>query len=383
VPINKFTRLGIIACVILSIVLGNDRLHSAYALRSLNNTQDSFDRSITQYVAAQAFVPRKRDKWLWPFSSNSIWNLPIGSRAVYLPAKLTKAGYLAADREYFYKLKASDPQRPVYSPGNFGPGRCTGTQPMQISLPIPDNLIVPDATSNPYSTPNNPSAFLMPDGKTIEQFQPLARCQAGGNVHGWRNPWGGVNIYGDGIKGTHFGSGLSAIGGSIRKGELINNLPIYHALKVNLWAEKYLYYSPNIKGFRWPADRADSYAAERYRGKNPKLVQGTLLAIPPRISEASLKLQTQPAKKIFRALQNYGAYIVDDSHWDAYYFAVENGVPEEFRKKYGYDFEGNNNRFYEDAMKLFQALHIVDNNRPNNIGGGGKRRVALAPAIAN
>ncbi|MGL5804385.1 MAG: hypothetical protein ACRC11_02900, partial [Xenococcaceae cyanobacterium] len=258
-----------------------------------------------------------------------------------------------------------------------------GTQPMQISLPIPDNLIVPDATSNPYSTPNNPSAFLMPDGKTIEQFQPLARCQAGGNVHGWRNPWGGVSIYGDGIKGTHFGSGLSAIGGSIRKGELINNLPIRHALKVNIWAERYLYYSSKVKGFRWPADRADSYAADRYRGKNPKLVQGTLLAIPPRISEASLKLQTQPAKKIFRALQNYGAYIVDDSHWDAYYFAVENNVPEEFRKKYGYDFEGNNNKFYEDAMKLFQALHIVDNNRPNNIGGGGKRRVALAPAIGN
>lgn len=373
--INRFIRLGIVACVILSIVFSDDR--------SLSNTKNSSDRSVTQYIAAKASLPRKRDKWLWPFSSNSIWNLPIGSRAVYLPAKLAKAGYLSADREYFYRLNANDPQRPVYSPGNFGPGRCTGTQPMQISLPIPDNLIVPDATSNPYSTPNNPSAFLMTDGKTIEQFQPLARCQAGGNVHGWRNPWGGVSIYGDGIKGTHFGSGLSAIGGSIRKGELINNLPIRHALKVNIWAEKYLYYSNNVKGFRWPADRADSYAAERYRGKNPKLVQGTLLAIPPRISEASLKLQTQPAKKIFRALQNYGAYIVDDSHWDAYYFAVENNVPEEFRKKYGYDFEGNNNKFYEDAMKLFQALHIVDNNRPNNIGGGGKRRVALAPAIGN
>jgi hypothetical protein len=311
-------------------------------------------------------VPNKRDFWLQPFASNSIWNKRIGSKAVYKPANIKKASYLAVDREYFYKLKANDPKRPVYSPGNFGPGRCRGKQHMGVSLPIPDDLIVPDATNNPYSTPNNASAFLMPDGKTIEQFQPLARCEPGGSVYGWRNPWGGVSIYGDGIKGTHFGSGLSAIGGSIRLGELTNDRPISHALKFNIWAEKYLFYSPKIKGYRWPADRADSYAKERYRGKNPKLVQGTLLAIPPRISEASLKLQTPVGKKLFRALRNYGAYVVDDANWDAHYLAVENGVPEEFRRQYGYDFEGNNGKFYEDVMNLFKSLYIVDNNHPKS-----------------
>ncbi|MBR8836676.1 MAG: hypothetical protein DSM106950_22335 [Stigonema ocellatum SAG 48.90 = DSM 106950] len=324
----------------------------------------------------------KRDKFLWPFSSTSPWNMPIGSGARYLKANIGKAGYAGADKEYFYKLKTGDPLRPVYGPGNWGQGRCTGTQSMGIALPIPDNLIIPDATQNPYSTPNNASAFLMNDGKTLVQLEPLARCQSGGSIYGWRySPE--VDIYGEGIGGAHFGSGLSSIGGSIRKGELTNNQPIPHALKVNLWGEKYLYYSKEVPGHRWPADRADAKAANQYHGKNPALVQGTLLAIPNSVTAASLSLQTFAAKKLFDALQNYGAYVVDDAGWDAHYLAVEKGVTEEFHKTFGYNFEGGSGQFYEDFMKLFQALHIVDNNGPNSVGGGGQPRVALAPPIGN
>jgi hypothetical protein len=334
----------------------------------------------TNLIAQSTTAPRKRDKWLWPFTSTSIWNMPIGSGAVYIPANIQKADGIGADMEYFFKLKARDPLRPVYGPGNWAPGRCTGTQSMGVSLPIPDNLIIPDARIG--YTPNNASAFLMPDGKTIEQFEPLARCEQGGSVYGWRNPWGGVDIYGDGIKGTHFGSGLSAIGGSIRKGELINNQPIRHALKVLVWGEKYLYYSPTVPGYRWPATNADGSAANAYHGTNPKLVQGALLAIPPSVTEASLNLQTPVGKKLFRALQNYGAYIVDDAGWNVHYLAVEQGVPEEVKTTYGYDFTTSGS-FYEDMMKLFKALHIVDNNGPNSIGGGGTRRAPLAPPIGN
>jgi hypothetical protein len=327
--------------------------------------------------------PKSRDPWLHPFNSCSIWNMPIGANAQYVPARLVRAIYFGADREYFYKLKGGDPMRQVLSPGNFGPGRCTGTQSMQLSLPFPDNSIVPDATSQPYSTPNNAAAFLMPDGKTIEQVEPLARCTAGGDIHGWRNPWGGVDIKGDGIKGTHFGSGLSAIGGSIRRGELTRKDPIRHALKILIWGNKYLHYSQSIPGYRWPADRADQYAETEYKGTNSKLVQGSLLAIPPDVKIGSVGLKTEPAKKIFQALQNYGAYIVDDAAWDAHYLSVEQGVSEEFRARYGYEFEGNSGDFYGDLMKIFPVLHIVDNNRPDNIGGGGKLRAPLAPPFHN
>lgn len=359
--IARSNQLALVASAILGLALGN-----------------------CQSVATVSSVQiNTRDKWLWPFASTSIWNMPIGSGAVYTPANIQPAHFAGADLEYFYKLKASDPLRPVYSPGNFGPGRCTGKQSMNISLPVPNNLIVPDATSNPYSTPNNASAFLMPDGKTLEQFEPLARCKAGGPVYGWRNPWGGVSIYGDGIKGGHLGSGLSSIGGSIRLTELTKNQPIRHALKVNIWGEKYLYYSDAVPGYRWPAYVADSNAANQYHGTNPKLVQGTLLAIPPTVRAASLKLQTPAGKKLFQALQNYGAYVADDAGWDTHYFCMEKGVLEEFRATYGYDFQSTNGRFYQDLMKLFKALNIVDNNAPNNVGGGGTPRAPLAPPIGN
>ncbi len=39
-------------------------------------------------------------------------------------------------------------------------------------------------------------------------------------------------------------------------------------------------------------------------------------------------------------------------------------------------------KFYDDFMKLFQELYIVDNNSPNSIGGGNPR-VQVAPPIGN
>ncbi|MBD2778468.1 hypothetical protein [Iningainema tapete] len=329
-----------------------------------------------------------RDKFLWPFASTSPWNMPIGSDARYIAANIEKAQYAGADLEFFYKLKQSDPERPVYAPGAWGEGRCNGTQSMGISLPFPDNIIVPDATKVPFSTPNNASAFLMPDGKRLVQLSPLARCQPGGSIYGFRyssptEPDGMIDIYGAGIGGAHFGSRLSSIGGSIRKGELIGNKPIRHALKVLIWGEKYLHYSKSIPGFRWPATGADNYAADHYHGKNPALVQGSLLAIPPSETEASLNLKTPAAKKLFHALQDYGAYIVDDAYWDCHYFSMEKEALEEFQNTYGYGFQDTSGEFYEDFMKLFQTLYIVDNNGSNSIGGGGTPRQPLAPPIGN
>ncbi|NMG08155.1 hypothetical protein DP117_15140 [Brasilonema sp. UFV-L1] len=341
----------------------------------------------TPSFSSETSIPSTRHKYLWPFASTSPWNMPIGSNARYISANFARAAYAGADREYFFKSKDENPWngypwREVYAPGAWAEGRCTGTKSLDNTwLPIPDDLIIPDATNNPYHTPNNASAFLMPDGKTLIQLEPLARCQKAGPVYGWRYP--NVDIYGDGIGGAHFGSGLSSIGGSIRQGELISKQPIHHALKVVIWGEKYLYYSGSNPGYRWPADRADSNAANQYHGKNPSLVQGTLLAIPPNVTEENLNLQTPAAKKLFHALQDYGAYVVDDAGWDSHYFAVEQGVTEEFRKAFGYDFEGSSGLFYEDFMNLFQALYIVDNNGPDSIGGGGTPRVALAPPIGD
>lgn len=388
------SQIALAASVIVSLAIGScstvpaatitrpsgggfEYTSSTTGTKPADNGRSSDRAYSTSTAIASAKSTATRDKFKWPFSSKSPWNMPIGSGARYKPANIQQAYFAGADEELFYKVKASDPVRSIYAPGAWGPGRCTGTSYPQGTMQIPDNLIVPDATKT--STPNNPSAFLMPDGKTLVQLNPLARCTAGGNVYGWRTR--DVSIYGDGLPGGHGGSGLSSIGGSIRLGELTGSQPIRHALKINLWAQKYLYYSSSKPGYRWPAERADNYAASGYGGTNPSLVMGTLLAIPPSVTESSLGLQTPGGRKLFHALQNYGGYVVDDTAWDAHALSVEKGVLEQFRATFGYDFQGSSGAFYSDFIKLFKAVHIVDNNGANSIGGGGKPRAPLAPPI--
>lgn len=315
----------------------------------------------------------KRDPWLWPFAQDSIWNTPIGSEAKYIPAGIKKANHVGCDLEYHLLTKSTDPIAEVYSPSNWK-RRWPGNK-LIGSCVVPENLIIPDA--NPPHTPNNSIAILMPDGRTIRQLSPACRPEKTNRIVGWI--WPDEDIYGPGINGSHGGSGLSAIGGSIRKGELAGDGPIRHVLKVNIWAEKYLFYGEQSKGFRWPATRSDSYAAKGYGGKKKELVMGSLLAIRPDISIEQIGLKTKPAKKLFYALQNYGAYIADDTAWNSHDICLENSVPDEVKECYGFDMSGHQGPWYDDINKLFSLLHVVNNNSPKRVGGGGKPRVGLAP----
>lgn len=318
-----------------------------------------------------------RDPLQWPFASTSIWNMPIGSNAQYVAANIPQASYTSPDSNWFVITRSSDPVRNVYQPGAWGPGRCTGTS-FVTTTPFPDNYIVPDATSG--STPNNAAAILQPDGRTLVQLEPLARCAAQGSVYGYQACTS--DLYGDGICGAHFGSGLSSIGGEIRLSELQasgdNSIP--HALQLEIW-DNYLAQcgltlrGQTVNGFRWPADRADAAACDsssgnRYKGSNPSLVQGSLLAIPPSATPQSLGITTDVGRKMFYALQNYGGYIVDDTGWDDNQIGVENTVPD------SYDFW---NTYHNDINILFSNLEVVDNNASNNIGGGGTLRAPMAP----
>ncbi|MEL6816332.1 MAG: calcium-binding protein [Cyanobacteria bacterium J06598_3] len=327
----------------------------------------------------RASFPTARDPLKWPFSPDSIWNMPIGSNAQYVDARLERAQQASVDVDYFYVLDAGDPLQPVFAPGNWGPGRASGTAYRNIALPIPDDLLVPDATDD--ETPNNAAAFLLPDGRTLVQLNPLTRDRIGGPISGWRAAT--EDIYETGIRGGHGGSGLSSIGGTVRLGELTGDEPIRHALKVNLEGERYLSYANGAgggAGFRWPATRADSYADEKtYGGQVSALTMGALLAIPPEATPERLGLKTAAGRKLFYAFQDYGAYVADNTNWDTHAIAVEQGVSNEFESAYGYDFESTESDFYDDYMTLFSELHVVANNGPDNIGGGGTPRAPLAP----
>ncbi len=328
-----------------------------------------------------------RNPWLWPFASNSIWNLPIGGGAKYQAARLPAVDAVTVDLDLLYVIPKGAPTRPLYDPGSWTK-RCSGkTTYENLSIALPDSLIVPDAITTPtqYYTPNNAAVLLQPDGRTIIQLEPMARCVKGGPVYGYRYPKKNIDLYGSGIEGSHLGSGLSALGGAIRKGELIGNEPIRHALKIEFW-EEFLYYNAQsaTPGYRWPAVFADGAAKTTYKGKNPQLVMGSLLAIPPNLTEQSLGLVTPAGKKLFHALQDYGAYHVDTTGQSAYAIAVEPGVEDEFKKAYGYTMQPlrkDNSPYYTDFMKLAQNLSVITNNTSTTIGGGGQRRAPLAPPL--
>jgi hypothetical protein len=255
-------------------------------------------------------------------------------------------------------------------------------------VPIPSNYLVP------HDNTNSAAVFLMPDGRTIIQTQPLARCTAGGpgtSVIKF-NP---VDLYGDGILGAHGGSKLSAIGGSIRVGELRpgGQAPL-HALKLNVDSQRVLYNcKTDAECFRWPATAADSGAVGDYGSRNPApnpaMKMGALLAIPASVTIASLGLESDPGKQVAWTLQNYGVYIVDSTGGPAYAFSAENGpdgsMRTQFKADYGYDLEqriNNNTAWSRDIQRLMTALYVVNNNTATSIGGGGTPLQPLAPPIA-
>ena len=324
--------------------------------------------------------PSTRNPILHPFASTSIWNTPIGADAQYVPANIQPTSFVSADIDHFYVLNDTDEEEDVFLIGAWR-DRASGTLNLGVDLPLPEHLLLPDA--NTVETPNNSSAFLLPDGDTVVQFNATTRVQSGGNLYGV--PFPNASLSGDGIQGGHGGSGLSSIGGTLRIGELTGEDPIQHVLKVNLWAKKSLSYSLGDQGgigFRWPAVRADSYAnATTYGGTVPELVMGSLLAIPPTASATDLGVQTEPGLKLFNALRDYGAYVADDTAFNTHAFAMENGALQDFEYRYGYEFGDNETPFFDDVMALFSALHVVDNNAPDRIGGGGTLRQSLPLAL--
>ena len=339
--------------------------------------------------------PSGRNPLLQPFSSTSIWNMPIGSGARFTPANLPALpGGAAAERvpgidDEPLVLTPNAPQTQIlYSPGGWGGDRCQ-TTPNQVlaTVPIPAGYVLPSDNKN------QSAAFLAADGRTVVQTQPLARCAANGPATSYvRVP--DQDIYGPGIEGSHGGSGMSALGGSIRIGELRpGQQGPRHALKINLYAKAELFRcTTRADCFRWPAVKPDGYAVGWYGTVGttaPSAMRmGALLALPPTVSISSLGLRTEPGRQLAWTMQNYGAYVVDDTYGPSFALNAENGpggnMRTQFRSDYGFDFQqdaDDNSAWTQDLTRIRQALQVVDNNGPSSIGGGGTPRQPLLPEL--
>jgi hypothetical protein len=323
-----------------------------------------------------------RDAWRWPFSADSIWNRPLGSNAQLVPAGLSDTKAMILDVNYIFRVPAGAPERPVYLNPSWEV-RCSGQKPQynpngRTTVPIPDDWVIPSGNSN------NASAFLLSDGRTLVQINPLARCTRGGPVYGGITQ--DVDLFGPGVEGGHGGSGMSSIGGTIRLGELTSPNPIQHALKVTLWSKKYMAINNDgTPGFRWPALNADGYLRDPimgYAGRNPALEMGALLAIGPNETAEKLGIKTAVGRKLFQALKDYGAYVVDDSACDCFNLTAEQGVNEEVKRVFGHSLQASGGQFFNDVNRMLNYMFIVNNNAPGSVGGGGTPRRPLALPFA-
>ena len=147
-------------------------------------------------------------------------------------------------------------------------------------------------------------------------------------------------------------------------------------------AGRYLYYDQATRqgGYRWPALRNDNYAQSGYGGTNPELRMGSLLAIPRSMNIDLLPLATPAGRKLARAMQDYGAYIADDSAEDAFYLVAERGVASEV----GITDDGvRSGQFQSDVNAIFSRLQVVTNSQPSSVGGGGRSLVSEPPPFRN
>ncbi|OLF19277.1 hypothetical protein BU204_02705 [Actinophytocola xanthii] len=315
---------------------------------------------------------------------------------------------------------------------NEAADRCTimddpsnGNRPRLLDrIPIPSNWTFHEGTNAGEGKVNGCFCGIRPaDGSgTARELVGLfafARCAPGthaaarmvssSTTGNWPLSWRltGSDIFGEGRFGEHGGTHLSVLGGALRLGELRpGGGRIRHALKLIL-PQRVQWHAPDgANNWVWPAFNGDSNSGNQ--GFDQHVVQGALYALPPTLELAALGLETEPARQIAWTLQNYGAYCVDTTPAQTCAVGVEVGPAgdfrEQFRADWGFpmerhvytnpniarlrqDYSGwsdgaNTGPWIRDLDRVFSNLHVITNNGPNTIGGGGTPRQPLAPPFA-
>jgi hypothetical protein len=346
-------------------------------------------RFLTSLILLTCFLianGQTRDPFLQPFSKESIWNLPIHKDAWkegnHVDANIDKVGLPAgykAEGVHFFIEDTNDP-KVEYHRVRWS-NRCTNHYHYKNNyVHIPDDFT---HISEKTSQANGAWVMLKPDKETIWDALLLTRCKEGSWFGGnWFGPDKPYSIYGKGWGDHIWGHGaseISAMGGTIRKGELTSpeDEPIRHPLKFTIegnryWASCKIYGSKN--NFVWPAYGTDRLACDEsfknhHGGKDPNFVCGCLLALPPDLTKEQLGIKTLEGKKIFDALQTYGAYTVENSGWDSWQFLIEaDAIATDWPS--GDFVRIKSGDFHDDIDAMLSKLHIILKNNPENIAGG-------------
>lgn len=328
-----------------------------------------------------------RDPLTRPFAPTSIWNSPIGASARYTPANLfvgvVPHDGIFVDTDYFLTTVATSPLTEWVSQGfwNATP-HCDvfPWAPRQPPVPWPAGVTI-------TAGGNNALALLLPDADTLVLTQPAYKCADDAPLLSLADrSFPNTSIRGDGNWGGHGGSGLNAIGGSLRAGELLPGAaPPAHVLKLQLWAKHYYFGvasgANKSSCFRWPALWCDGYSEDPalYNGTDPRLVPGALLAVPlAALPALNASLATEPARALAWTLANFGGLLCDDTYADRATFNAEAGFAPAFTAAWGVPFvtwpgdaRPGAAAWLADVLALWRALHVVDSNAEGAPGGGG------------
>jgi hypothetical protein len=308
-------------------------------------------------------------------------------------------------------------------------GRCNrmddpsnGNQPRLLDrIPIPADWVFTENSMAGQTKINGCFVGIRPPdssgvARELVGLFAFARCGAGSYATSrfvsssttgtWPRSWRltGSDIFGEGRFGEHGGTHLSVLGGALRLGELRpGSGRVRHALKIIL-PQRVQWHAPEgVDNWVWPAFNGDSNSGNL--GSDPHVVQGALYAIPPSVSLDTLGLETEPGRQIAWTMQNYGAYNHDTTPAQTCALGVEVGPAGDFRRQFrddwgfpmirtshtaenmprlrrdysGWSDGANTGPWIRDLDRIFSNLHVVVNNGPNSIGGGGTPRQPLAP----
>src|SRR5439155_18800166 len=118
----------------------------------------------TPSVSSDSVSVAGRVATLWPLSRDSIWNLPIGANAVYVPANIKKptAAGMTTDVDVLILTPNAPPTNVSYNGDAWSGGsRCNAQGGVFFSAPIPADFVVPGAGSGKPdgTTPNYATAI--------------------------------------------------------------------------------------------------------------------------------------------------------------------------------------------------------------------------------
>ncbi|MFN8027498.1 MAG: hypothetical protein U0W40_14415 [Acidimicrobiia bacterium] len=260
-------------------------------------------------------VPAPTSPWpALPFRKGSIWRRTVPKGATYHDVSAALLGDpaiapLHAKVDLVTRC-TTDPSAPLVnverSTGWRYPPRSQSTGQV-----LYQRHLAPDACIDVAWNPEGNALFVLLDPSTM-------RADLG--IGGWRVPGGPLLntasvgptahdldvVHGDGLVGYGRASGLPALGGLIGPGELEHG--IRHAVGVVMPAPVLSAAAPH---FVWPARSADGTADLTYRGADPALAMGTLLAVPRTVDLTNFQWSTRQGRNLAIAAQRYGLYVVD------------------------------------------------------------------------